>query len=103
IHLLDRTVSSGYIAPLICLRPPILDGRVPSDLRIPPMTTRRTRPQRIFQALCPVGLIAVSLSSGACAQGPETVVPNPREGRCMALHRNFVERAKKGNVDLLFL
>jgi len=67
------------------------------------MTTRRTRPQRMFHGLCAVGLIAAALSSGACAQGPETVVPKPREGRWMDLHRNFVDRAKQGHVDLLFL
>jgi beta-glucosidase len=57
----------------------------------------------MLQGLCAVGLIAVTLSSGACAQGPETVVPKPREGRWMDLHRSFVERAKQGPVDLLFL
>ncbi len=37
------------------------------------------------------------------AQGPETVVPAPREGWWMELHNRFLERAKKGKVDLLFL
>jgi len=67
------------------------------------MTTRRTRRQRTFQGLWAVCLIATGLASGACAQGPETVVPRPREGRWMDMHREFIERAKKGNVDLLFL
>jgi lysophospholipase L1-like esterase len=48
-----------------------------------------------------VCLIATGVS--ACAQGPETVVPRPREGSWMDLHHRFVERAKQGNVSLLFL
>ncbi len=67
------------------------------------MSTRRPRPPRMSHGLCAVGLIAAALSSGACAQGPETVVPKPRQGRWMDLHRSFVERAKQGHVDLLFL
>jgi lysophospholipase L1-like esterase len=39
----------------------------------------------------------------ACAQGPETVMPEPRDGPWMELHHRYVERAKKGHVDLLFL
>jgi beta-glucosidase len=39
----------------------------------------------------------------ACAQGPETVVPNPREGPWMEMHRRFLDRARQGKVDLLFL
>jgi lysophospholipase L1-like esterase len=39
----------------------------------------------------------------ACAQGPETAVPKPREGQWMELHRRFLDRARQGKVDLLFL
>jgi beta-glucosidase len=39
----------------------------------------------------------------ACAQGPATIVPVPREGHWMKMHEGFLERAKKGGVDLLFL
>ncbi|MGP0064656.1 MAG: platelet-activating factor acetylhydrolase IB subunit [Isosphaeraceae bacterium] len=42
----------------------------------------------------------------ACAQGPETVVPAPREGSWMDLHRSFLDRARRAGkepVDLLFL
>ena len=45
----------------------------------------------------------VAMGFSACAQGPATVVPTPREGWWMELHNRFLERAKKGNVDLLFL
>jgi beta-glucosidase len=46
-------------------------------------------------------LMATGLA--ACAQGPETVVPAPREGPPAELHEKFVERARRGTVDLLFL
>jgi lysophospholipase L1-like esterase len=39
----------------------------------------------------------------ALAQAPTTVTPASREGWWMKLHESFLERAKKGNVDLLFL
>jgi lysophospholipase L1-like esterase len=39
----------------------------------------------------------------ACAQGPATVVPQPRTGSWMDLHQAFLKRAQEGNVDLLFL
>jgi lysophospholipase L1-like esterase len=45
----------------------------------------------------------VAMGFSACAQGPATVVPTPREGWWMEMHKGFIERAKKGNVDLLFL
>jgi lysophospholipase L1-like esterase len=70
---------------------------------MPPMTTRRAGYHRMFQGLWAACLIATGLTSIACAQGPETVVPTPREGNWMDLHSRFLERAKKGNVDLLFL
>jgi lysophospholipase L1-like esterase len=67
------------------------------------MTMRRSLQPRITRALWAIGLIATGLSAVAFAQGPETAVPRPREGLWMDLHRGFVDRAKKGNVDLLFL
>jgi len=53
---------------------------------------------RFLGVLC---LVATGIP--ACAQGPATVVPAPREGSWMELHRRFVNEAKKGGVDLLFL
>ncbi len=47
------------------------------------------------------GLVATGMP--ACAQGPETVVPKPREGAWMEVHQSFLVQAKKGHVDLLFL
>jgi lysophospholipase L1-like esterase len=57
----------------------------------------------MFQGLWAVCLIATGLSPGACAQGPETVVPVPRGGAPKELHEGFLKRAKQGHVDLLFL
>jgi lysophospholipase L1-like esterase len=54
-----------------------------------------------FRAIAVVCLLATGLS--ACAQGPETVVPQPRQGAPADLHRRFLQRAKQGGVDLLFL
>jgi lysophospholipase L1-like esterase len=65
------------------------------------MTTRRGWKHVMVRGLGVVCLIATGLS--ACAQGPETVVPKPRGGPWMGLHHRFVERAKQGKVDLLFL
>jgi lysophospholipase L1-like esterase len=39
----------------------------------------------------------------ACAQGPATVVPQPREGAWMEMHKSFLAQTKKGQIDLLFL
>jgi beta-glucosidase len=47
------------------------------------------------------GLVAAGLS--ACAQGPETMIPVPRDGPWMELHADFLKRAKEGHIDLLFL
>jgi lysophospholipase L1-like esterase len=73
------------------------------DSRISPMTTRRGWYYRNFRGLAALSLIATGLSSLACAQGPETVVPQPRDGAWINLHNDFLKRAKEGNVDLLFL
>jgi lysophospholipase L1-like esterase len=50
-------------------------------------------------------LLLVLASSGvsASAQGPPTVIPQPRQGSWMDLHQSFLKRAQEGNVDLLFL
>lgn len=48
-------------------------------------------------------LICTAFSAVACAQGPATVTPVPRDEGWMKRHRQFLERAKQGNVDLLFL
>jgi beta-glucosidase len=47
------------------------------------------------------GLAAIGLS--ALAQGPATVVPEPRDGPWLELHRSFLKQAQEGNIDLLFL
>jgi lysophospholipase L1-like esterase len=65
------------------------------------MTTGCGWKRVMFRGIGAVCLVAIGLS--ACAQGPETMVPQPREGSWMELHHRFVERAKQGKVDLLFL
>ena len=49
-------------------------------------------------------MILVGLGAGsACAQGPATVTPQPREGSWMKQHEDFLKTAQAGNIDLLFL
>ena len=58
---------------------------------------RRTR----IRLVMAFGLAAMGVS--ALAQGPATVVPEPRDGAWMDLHTSFLKQAQEGNVDLLFL
>ena len=48
-------------------------------------------------------LVLFAAALPACAQGPATVVPQPREGAWMEVHNSFRVLAKKGHIDLLFL
>jgi beta-glucosidase len=48
-----------------------------------------------------VAIAGMGLS--ALAQGPATVIAEPRTGAWMDQHRSFVKRAEDGNIDLLFL
>jgi lysophospholipase L1-like esterase len=57
--------------------------------------------RHVLRFLLVAELLVVPIS--ACAQSPDTVVPVPRDGPWMELHHRFVERAKTGHVDLLFL
>jgi lysophospholipase L1-like esterase len=63
--------------------------------------TRRTIFQHTYRVMGALVLSAIALP--ACAQGPATVTPAPREGSWMELHKTFLVQAKKGHVDLLFL
>jgi len=65
------------------------------------MLTRRTSSFPLVKQFGLVGLLVFGMSD--CPQLPETIVPKPRDGSSMELHLSFVERAKKGHVDLLFL
>ena len=66
------------------------------------MMTRRGWNRLMIRGVGRLGLAATGLS--ACAQGPATVVPTTQQGPWwMNLHRQFVDRAKQGKVDLLFL
>jgi lysophospholipase L1-like esterase len=65
------------------------------------MSTRRAWRSLIVHEVGVIGLLVFGMS--ACAQGPDTVVPVPRDGSWLELHHRFVERAKEGHVDLLFL
>jgi lysophospholipase L1-like esterase len=48
--------------------------------------------------------LVMAVGQGSFAQAPPTVTPAPREANWWtALHGKFLERARQGNVDLLFL
>ncbi len=49
------------------------------------------------------GLLAPASSALAQAPPPATVTPAPREGWWMKLHESFLDQAKKGNIEVLFL
>jgi beta-glucosidase len=71
------------------------------------LTTRGDSSRTVWRSIGVLGLIAIGIT--AAAQGPAPVVPRPREGAWLEVHRRFVERGKKetiaseGPVDLLFL
>lgn len=58
-----------------------------------------------MRKLLGLGLAVLALAPlpATRAQAPATVTPVPREGGWRKLHQSFLDRAKKGNVDLLFL
>jgi lysophospholipase L1-like esterase len=58
--------------------------------------------QRLLGLLC---LVAIGIGANARMQGPSTVIPTPREAGSwwMKLHNEFLDKAKKGNMNLLFL
>jgi lysophospholipase L1-like esterase len=59
------------------------------------------KPCPLFPLFTIIGL--ASLGPAACAQRPEAAIPQPRDGSWLELHERFVERAKKGKIELLFL
>ncbi len=68
------------------------------------MMMRRLGQQRRLLASWAVCVAAMGFTSIACAQGPVTVVPQPREDKWWQdMHHGFLDRAKQGHVDLLFL
>jgi lysophospholipase L1-like esterase len=69
--------------------------------RVQPMTTHPDWKRVTFRAIGVVCLLATGLP--ACAQGPATVIPQPRKGAPADMHQRFLQRAKQGGVDLLFL
>jgi lysophospholipase L1-like esterase len=50
-------------------------------------------------------LTIATLAPAACAQGNSNsaTTPTPREGGWMTMHEKFLERAKEGDINLLFL
>lgn len=50
-----------------------------------------------------VAVICASISVAVAKDPPSTVVPVPRDGGWMKRHESFNERAKQGDVDLIFL
>jgi lysophospholipase L1-like esterase len=63
--------------------------------------TRRMMLSATFQFAGALCLAVIEIP--ACAQGPATVVPQPREGAWMEMHKSFLAQTKKGQIDLLFL
>jgi lysophospholipase L1-like esterase len=66
------------------------------------------RPHSHTRRLWPLGLglgfvLGLTAAQGAYAQDESTTDPVPRPGNWMKQHESFVERAKEGNIDLLFL
>lgn len=57
--------------------------------------------QAVLSALGLSLLLAIPFP--ALAQAPSTVTPASRDGWWMKLHESFLDQAKKGNIDLLFL
>jgi beta-glucosidase len=68
---------------------------------IPSMSGRRSRFCALVSQVAVTGMLVWGMT--ACAQGPATTTPVPREGAWLDLHRQYVDRARKGGVDLLFL
>jgi lysophospholipase L1-like esterase len=62
-----------------------------------PMLNRQTWRMALVCALMALGAPIVR------ADDPDTVKPVPREAGWMKMHESFLDRAKKGDVDLLFL
>jgi lysophospholipase L1-like esterase len=65
------------------------------------LINRRIIIQYTYRFMGALALSAIALP--ACAQGPATVTPAPRDGSWLELHKSFLVQAKKGHVDLLFL
>jgi lysophospholipase L1-like esterase len=67
----------------------------------PMLTTHIDARKTFFHTTILLGLAGGSIC--ACAQGPATVTPQPRQGSWMKQHEEFLKTAQAGNVDLLFL
>ena len=65
--------------------------------------SKRRSPARAVKHPLLFCLALSAISSCTLAQGPETVIPKPREGPWMELHQSFLKKAQEGDVDLLFL
>src|SRR5213592_2220653 len=67
----------------------------------------RKRTKNALRLLAPlIGcwcLMGTGLAFLVQAQAPATVTPVPRPGSWMQMHERFLDQAKKGNIDLLFL
>lgn len=63
----------------------------------------RHRVRLVSSRVTAIILALISAVVPACTQGPASVVPQPREGAWMEVHKSFLVLAKKGHIDLLFL
>lgn len=64
---------------------------------------QRSRCAAIGRVVIASAVMLLVSSATARAQGPATITPEPRDGAWMKMHQDFLERTRKGDVDLLFL
>ena len=67
------------------------------------MSNLRAAARRAFRLFSFAFLPLQGLWLPGCTRGPDTVVPRPLQGGWLARHNQFVERAGRGDIDLLFI
>jgi lysophospholipase L1-like esterase len=67
------------------------------------MIKTQSRFPRVLRVLSGLCLSATGFLSEGCARGPDTVIPRANTGGWSEIHNRYVDRANRGNVDLLFI
>ncbi|MFO0951727.1 MAG: platelet-activating factor acetylhydrolase IB subunit [Isosphaeraceae bacterium] len=91
--------------------PPPHPARVPPIMEPEPLPSAvPNRPvvrlSRLASSLVMVVLLTTLTGLTVCAQDPAVntaTKPEPRDGAWLQMHENFLEQARKGDIDLLFL
>jgi lysophospholipase L1-like esterase len=60
-------------------------------------------PTRRSILLAPAAVVLIAAGALVWVQGEATTTPAPPVGPAMKMHESFLERAREGNIDLLFL